>query len=98
AHDEHMLREPALVTSLHAGDPKSMTLLAQERIAAVAGADAPDRPYRREVDDVPSLGREIAEAVDSANEIGRRSQMLERHAAHAGHDVEVRYDVRAVGE
>ena len=40
--DQHVLGEPALVVGHRRGDPQRVALLAQQRVAAVAGAVAPD--------------------------------------------------------
>src|SRR5581483_8802476 len=42
ADDQHVLGEPALLARLHARYAQSKTLLAEQRVAAVAGAHAPD--------------------------------------------------------
>ena len=55
AEDEHVLGEPALPASEVAADAERQALLAEEHVAAVAAADAPDRVVLREVADVSSL-------------------------------------------
>ena len=50
--DQHVLGQPALVAGHHAGDPQRVALLAQQRVAAVAGAERPDRPLLGELHDV----------------------------------------------
>jgi hypothetical protein len=55
AEDQHVLGEPALVASHRRGDPQREALLAEQRVAAVARAVAPDLLRFRVVDDV--LGR-----------------------------------------
>ena len=47
-----MLGEPALVASHHRRDPQRVALLAQQGVAAISGAVAPDGPLLGEVDDV----------------------------------------------
>ena len=50
-----MFGEPALVAGHHRGDSQRVTLLAQQRVSAVAGPVAPDLPGLREVADVFGL-------------------------------------------
>src|SRR5207248_1036359 len=61
--DEHMLRHPPLVPGHDACYPQGEALLAQERIAAVAGAIAPNEALFREVKDEPPLGAHISHRV-----------------------------------
>ena len=70
--DQHVLGEPALVARHHAGDAQGVALLAEQRVAAVAGAEGPDRPLLGELHDV--LG---VVARPRRRRPGRR---LERHA------------------
>ena len=53
--DEHVLGQPALVAGHHRGDAQRVALLAEQRVAAVAGAVGPDLAGLGEVRDV--LGR-----------------------------------------
>ena len=46
----------------HGRDPQREALLAEQRVAAVAGADAPDRAVLGEVQDEAAIGREVADA------------------------------------
>ena len=48
ADDEHVLGQPALVARLPAGDAQRMAFLAEQGIAAVAGAETLDRELFRE--------------------------------------------------
>ena len=50
--DQHVLGQPALVAGHHRGDPQRVALLAQQRVAAVAGAEGPDHPLLGELGDV----------------------------------------------
>ena len=52
AEDQHVLGHPAFVARDVRRDPKREALLAEQRIAAVARAVAPDLARLREVDDV----------------------------------------------
>ena len=60
AEDEHVLGEPALAPPEVARDPERQALLAEQRVAAVAGADAPDRVVLREVADEAAVGSRSA--------------------------------------
>src|SRR6185436_19759446 len=59
--NQHVLGEPALFARLHAGDAQREALLAEQRVAAIPGADRPDGLLLREVRDVAALRREVAE-------------------------------------
>ena len=50
--DQHVLGQPALVAGHHAGDAQGVALLAEQRVAAVAGAVGPDRALLGELHDV----------------------------------------------
>ena len=52
AQDEHVLGQPALVTRDVGGDPQREALLAQKRVAAVAGPERPDFARFGKMDDV----------------------------------------------
>ena len=60
--DEHVLGEPALVARHHRGDAQREALLAEQRVAAVAGAVAPDLARLGVVHDV--LGLVVARPGD----------------------------------
>ena len=93
-----MLGQPALVAGHRRGDAQREALLAEKRVAAVAGADAPDRALLGEVHDEAAVGREVAERVQPRHEVLAGAELLEGSAAHARHDAHVRDHVRAVGD
>ena len=66
-----MLGQPALVAGHHAGDAQRVALLAEQRVAAVPGAEGPDRALLGELHDV--LG-----VVARPRDVGLA--VLERHA------------------
>ena len=96
--DQHVLGHPALVARERRGDPQREALLAEQRVAAVAGADAPDRALFREVHDEAAVGREVAERVEPRDEVLGAAELLECGLAHARHDPHARDHVRAVGD
>ena len=55
ADDQHVLGEPAFGACLPAGDAQRVALLAEQRIAAVAGAEALDRQLFGEMHDEAAL-------------------------------------------
>ena len=57
AQDEHVLGHPALAAGHDRGDAQGQALLAQQGVAAVAGAVGPDQVLFREVGDVLLLDR-----------------------------------------
>ena len=54
--DQHVLGQPALVAGHRRGDPQREALLAEQGVAAVAGAEGPDLARLGEVDDVLVVG------------------------------------------
>ena len=64
AGDQHVLGQPPLLASQHRSDPQGEALLAQQRVAAVAGAVAPDLPLLGKVHDVLVLGIRAAGPSD----------------------------------
>ncbi len=107
--DQHVLGQPALVAGHRRGDPQRVALLAQQRVAAVAGAEAPDHPLLWEVGDVldvvarprhvllPRLQRGT-HRVQRGYELTVGVQPLQHLRAHPGHDVHRHHDVFGVGD
>ena len=108
-----MLGHPALITRHGGGDAQGEALLAQEGVAAVAGAVGPDLAGLREVGDVlrliawprhigagiaVSIDERVAHRMHGRHEISPLPDLLERRGAHAGHDLHVDHDVRRVRE
>ncbi len=56
-----MFGHPTLLAGHITGDTKGETLLAQQGIAAVAGADAPDQFLFRKMENEAAIGIQIAE-------------------------------------
>ena len=111
AHDQHMLGEPAFVARHHRGDAQRETLLAEQRIAAVARSVRPDLVGLGEVDDV--LAADVALAGPGRVLLPRRersadrmhagderavAEHVEHGAAHARHDPHVDHDIGTVGD
>ncbi len=98
AEDEHVLGEPAFLASDSGGDTERQALLAEQRVAAVAAADRPDRVVLGEVADEAALGIQVERGVQAAIEVVAVAEVVERHLPHARHDAHVEGDVDAVGE
>ena len=111
--DQHVLGEPALVAGHRRGDPQREALLAQQRVAAVAGAEGPDLAGLGEVHDVLDLvarpgevrtdvaipvGQRVADGVHGGHEVAVGADEVQGRLAHAGHDPHVDHDVRGVGD
>ena len=108
--DEHVLGHPALVAGHHAGDAEGVALLAEQRVAAVAGAEAPDRALLGEVDDVLGLAagpldvllarlERHADRVEGGDVVGvDLLHLAEDLGAHAGHHAHAGDDVGGVGD
>ncbi len=91
-----MFCHPTLFVGHPAGDAKRETFFSQQRVAAVAGADAPDQFFLRKVKDEAALGVQVGEGMKSGNEIIGVAEPLERGLAHAGHDAHAGGDIGAV--
>ena len=104
-----MLGEPALVPRHHRGDAQREALLAEQRVAAVAGAVRPDLARLREVRDRGVVGvarpRHVggarlergADGVHAGHERAVRPERVER-ALDARHDAHARGRVGRVGQ
>src|SRR5947208_15663651 len=86
ADDHHVLGEPALLARLPARDAQCVAFLSEQRIAAVAGAEALDRVLLGKVHDEASLGIELADGVEPAHKVADVRDALERGAAGASPD------------
>ena len=111
AQDQHVLGQPALVTAHGGGDAQGQALLAQQRVAAIAGAVGPDFARFGEVHDVFHIGvagpaglvllacsQGSAHGVHAGNELAIGTQHVEHGLAHAGHQLLVHYHIGAVGQ
>ncbi len=104
-----MLGQPAVVAGHDRGDAQGEALLAEQGVAPVAGAVAPDLPGLREVDDVLVVGVARPRHVGLAVREGRADGVQARHPlavaervegglAHPGHDPHAGGDVGGVGQ
>ncbi len=107
--DQHVLGEPALVVRHRRGDPQRVALLAQQRVAAVAGAVAPDLAGLGEVGDVLGVvarPRHVllaglqrrADRVQRLDEEPVVADLVQRGLAHPGHGAHRDHDVLGVGD
>ncbi len=109
--DQHVLGHPALAPGHGRGDAQREALLAEQGVAAVAGAERPDQVLVREVGDVLLLHRRAGpgnvllaglerrtDRVQAGHELALFAQRLDDLLADAGHDVHVADDVGAVGD
>ena len=110
AEDEHVLGHPALVAGDVGGDAQGEALLAEQRVAAVARAVAPDLAGLGEVDDVLFVVAGPGDVVSARRQ--RRAygvhagddaldvlvDLGEDWSADAGHDSHVHDGVGGVGE
>ncbi|KAF1054466.1 MAG: hypothetical protein GAK34_00760 [Delftia tsuruhatensis] len=105
-----MLGQPALVAAHGGGDAQRKALLAQQGVAAVARAIAPDFARLGVVDDVLGLvagpaglvllafGQGRAHGVDARHELAFHADHVIHGTAHAGHDLHVDGHIGAVGQ
>ena len=117
AEDQHVLGEPArpavrgvgCVAAHPGGDAQGEALLAEQRIAAVARAVAPDLLRLGVVDDVLDRvarprhvllagGERRADRMHARHEMAVAAEQLEHAAAHSRHDLHAHCDVGAVGQ
>ena len=77
--DQHVLGHPALVARHRRGDPQREALLAEQRVAAVAGAVGPDLARLGVVDDVLVVG-----VAGPRNVLGRPRPAASRPSARRG--------------
>ncbi len=108
--DQHVLGQPALVAGHRRGDPQREALLAEQRVAAVAGAEGPDLARLRVVDDVlvvlvagpgdvlDALAERHPDRVHAGDEVAVGAERVERRLAHPGHDPHRDRDVGGVGQ
>ena len=94
--NEHVLGHPALFARHHAGDAQRKTLFAEQGVAAVAGADAPNQFFFGEMQDVAAHGIEIAERVQARNKFAGCPKAVHGDLAHARHDAHARDDIRTI--
>ena len=111
AEDQHVLGQPALVARHVRGDAQREALLAEQRIAAVAGTVGPDFAGFREMArctwvglhgqrdillrPVPAARRRCARRARTRR---RSPSSVEDLRAHARHDAHVDHDVGRIGE
>jgi hypothetical protein len=99
ADDQHVLGQPAFVARLPARDAQRVAFLAEQRIAAVAGAVALDGEILGEMHDETPFRVELAGRVQALDELSALARdPFQRSAAHARHDRHVDHDIRAVGD
>ncbi len=98
ADDQHVLGEPAFGARLVARDSQRVTLLAEQRVAAVARAVAHDRELFGEVHDEAALGIELARRMQAFDEGLVFLDAFERRLADPSHQVHVCDDIGAVGD
>ena len=104
-----MLGHPAVAAGHGRGDAQRVALLAQQGVAAVAGAEGPDLVGLREVGDVllvvagPGgvllvLGQRGADGVDGRDPGAALGDEVHGGRTHAGHDPHVDHHVGGVGQ
>ena len=107
-----MLGHPALVAGLDAGDTQRKALLAEQRVAAVTGAERPDFTGFREVGDILLVHRRarpdavvgfagsqrFADRMHARDEFAVVAEDIEHLGADAGHHFHVDHDIRGIGD
>src|SRR2546422_8564433 len=93
-----MIRRPPRSTLFPYTTLFRSALLAEERVAAVPGADRPDELLLREMEDEAPLGAQIPQGMQALHEVVAAVELLYGRRAHARHDAHAGDHVRAVGE
>ncbi len=93
-----MLGQPTLLTGHPRSQAQRQTLLAEEGIATIAGADAPYQALFGKMKDKATVRAEVAHGVEPRREIAGVAQLLKGDGAHAGHDAHADSHVGAVGD
>ena len=107
--NQHVLSQPAIVTCHHAGNAQRKALFAQERIATIARAVAPDFASVGEVGNVFVVGVARPRRVFLTSFEWRANRVQAWHPlivtksiqcalTHASHDAHADCDIRTVGE
>ncbi len=107
--DKHVFGEPAAVARHDRGDAQGVALLAEQGVAAIAGAIGPDLPGLGEMDDVLGLvagpgdvrlarRQRRAQGVDRGHEEAVFTDRVQGLLAHAGHHPHGDGDIGAVGD
>ena len=95
-NDQHVLGQPALLAGLPAGNPECMTFLAEQGIAAIAGAEALDAEFFREMHDESTIRIQVTDRMQTLDEGPFLLDARQGRLAHASHDSHVDDDIRAV--
>jgi hypothetical protein len=98
AHQQHVFGEPAFLARLPAGDAQRVTLLAQQRVAAVARAHALDGQLLGEMHDEATFRIQVADGVQALDEFVLALDPAQRLVAHARHQAHVHDYIRAIGD
>ena len=110
AEDQHVLRQPAFVARHVGGDAQRETFLAEQGIAAVAGAVGPDFPRLGKMHDVFGVfvagprhvllpgAKRHADRMQAGNEGAVRAEHIQHRTAHAGHDAHVHRHIGRIAD
>src|SRR5262249_17108441 len=95
AEDQHVLCHPTLLTREIRSDAQRKTLLAQQNVAAVTGADRDNCVVLWKMTDEPPLGIDIQQGMYSAVPFRFRivTKPFQRDFAHTRHDSHTEHDV-----
>ena len=107
AQNQHVLGQPAFVAAHGGGNAQRKAFLAEQRIAAVAGAIRPDFTRLWVMHDVLGLvarpfhvrlagSERRAHGVHAGHKVAIGAQHVENRLAHARHDLHVNGDIGAV--
>ncbi len=80
------------------GDAQGVALLAQQRIAAIAGTEGLDGELLREVHDEAAVGVQLAGGMQALHEVTFALDARQCRRAHAGHDPHIGHHVGRIGD
>ena len=75
-----------------------MTLLTEQRVAAVTGSEALDREFLGKMHDEATLRVEIPGGMQPFHEFAVMRDALERRTPHACHELHIEHHVRTIGD
>src|SRR5262245_64474151 len=92
-----MLGEPAFLLSQFAGNAQSQAFFCQQRVAAIARANAPYGIVLRVMTNEAALDIEVGLGMQTTCKVAGFAEMIERNLAHARHDAHVEHHIATVG-
>ena len=96
--DQHVLRQPSLVTTEKGSDAQGEAFLSKEGVAPVSRTDRNDLVDLGKVADVSALWIAVEHTMGATVELLGISQMIPGDLPHPGHDPHVQHNIDGVGQ